>query len=186
MQLGLRPRLKARPSLVDLLRRSRQQEQEHLDGAAASSLSPPPESAPLSAPAANQQLLPASLASEAQRIASTYQLPGSPSKLQPPSTQPLSLNTALQREPRPTLPSDSHSHESHVHRLAAEPTAPPKMAPVSLLHFSNLPHRRQAPRRARACACACFLLPREIETNTELTSRSRHAETSNRRWRPYR
>ncbi|OIW29971.1 hypothetical protein CONLIGDRAFT_632074 [Coniochaeta ligniaria NRRL 30616] len=199
MQLGLRPRLKARPSLVDLLRRSRQQEQEHLEShlesvppvdgpaaaAAASSHSPPPAHAPLPATAANQELLPASLASEAQHIASAYQLPGSPSKLQSPSTPPLSLNTVLQQEPQPALPSYFHSHESRIDGPAAEPTAPPKMAPVSFVHFSNLPHhRRQAPRRASRRA-ACY--PRGIEReNTELTSHSHYAETSNRRWRPHR
>ncbi len=165
MQVGLRPRLKARPSLVDLLRRSRHHEQDHLEShfesvpsvdgpAAASSHSPPPEAAPLSAATANQELLPASLTLEAQHIASTYQLPGSPSKLQPPSTPPLSLNTVLQPEPRPIILSHPHSHESRIDGPAAEPTAPPKMAPVSFVHFSNLPHRRQAPRCAsRRAAC---------------------------------
>ncbi|KAH8908673.1 H+-transporting ATPase, vacuolar, 67K chain [Coniochaeta sp. PMI_546] len=145
MQLGLRPRLKARASLVDLLRRSRQQQelglaQDHLEShfesvpsvdgpAAASSPSPPPAPAPLSATAANQELQPASLASEAQHIASTYQLPGSPSKPQPPSTSsPLSLHTVLQQEPEPPLPSHSPSHESRIDGPAAEPAAPPRMA----------------------------------------------------------
>lgn len=149
MQLGLRPRLKARPSLVDLLRRSRQQEREEqlgshleplqsveLDDAAASSHSPPPEPAPQSAPAANQELLPASLALEAQRIASTYQLPGSPTRLQPPSP-PLYRNTVLQQENQPNIPSYPDSHESQFDGPAAEPTAPPKMAPVSFVHSSN-------------------------------------------------
>jgi len=172
MQLGLRPRLKARPSLVDLLRRSHQQEQQqqHLleshselvDGAAASSHSPPQGQAPLSAHAANQELPPVSLALEAQRIASTYQLPCSPSKLRPlPSTQPpLSLDTVLQQQQQqPDLPSYSHNHESQHDGPAAEPTASPKMAPVSSAHVPNLPHRRQAPRRA-CCICLLPATPR--------------------------
>jgi V-type H+-transporting ATPase subunit A len=170
MQLGLRPRLKARPSLVDLLRRSRQQEQERLEShlesvpsvdgaAAASSHSPPPEPAPLPATTANQELLPASLALEAQHIASTYQLPGSPSKLQPQPTSPLSLNTDLQQKPQPRLPSYYHSHESRTGGPAAEPTAPPKMAPVSFVHFSNLPHQRQA----RRASCMLPATPRDHE-----------------------
>lgn len=145
MQVGLRPRLKARPSLVDLLRRSRQQEQEHLEShfesppaveltnVAASSHSSPPGPAPLLTPAANQELRPASLALEAQRIASTYQLPGSPTRLQPPSASPLYLNAALQQEKQPNSRSYPHSHQSQFDGRAAEPTAPPKMAPVSFV-----------------------------------------------------
>jgi V-type H+-transporting ATPase subunit A len=155
MQLGLRPRLKARPSLVDLLRRSRQQEQGHLEShselavpsvnsTAASSHSPPPEQAPQSAPPANQELPPGPLAFEAQRIASTYQLPSSPFQLQPPSTPPLSLHSVLHQEPDLPIPFQPHSEGSQLDGPAAESTAPPKMASVSFAYFSILPHLRQA------------------------------------------
>ena len=194
MHVGFRPRLKPRPSLVDLLRRSgqpeqkEQQQQQHLEShtesvsipsvdgpaAAASSHSPPSETAPLSATAANQELHPAPLAlEEAQRIASTYQLPGSPSKLQQPfrsTTQPLSPETALQeqqhpQDPQPPLPSYSPNHDKPDIKgsPAGKTTAPPNMAPVSLVHFSNLPHRRQAPSPCMLHA-ACYPRHRDRDT----------------------
>lgn len=132
MQVGFRPRLKARPSLVDLLRRSQSSEGHFpVDGASSS----PTTEAPQSAPAANQKLLSTSLASE--DIASTYQLPGSPFKLddevKPPSSSPLSPQRILRRDYRPLSPCCSSDDESDFEDAETKPVATSKMAPVSLV-----------------------------------------------------
>lgn len=176
MQVGFRPRLKARPSLVDLMVRSRQQRPPASSPSPAATPTSSNASAPLLPQLANQDLSPASLASEAQHIASTYQLPGSPSKqLQQRPATPLSQDSGLLEEP-PNLPPRAYysQSESGLDRPVREPSVSRKMASVSYIPSLQsipvcpfLPHRHQAPQRA-----PCFGLPaRGMEvTGTELTA----------------
>jgi hypothetical protein len=141
MQVGLRPSLKARASLVDLLRKSRQEV-----SAIHTASSPPTSAAPQSGQTANQGLPPTSLASEALDIASTYhQLPSAPSKLDvSPSPSPSPSHRTLQQEFRPLSPPFySSESKSDSEDVGARPVTPSKMASVSLVR-PNIPLAGQA------------------------------------------